>query len=535
MVKFMNSVWQKHLKGLGRAVRRWGAVATIFLAGCTVGPKYHPPAATVQAPPMTYKESPTQNPDSGTWKVAQPEDEMLHGKWWEIYNDPELNSLEDQLNINNQNIKQFFENFMEARTLVSQARSQLYPTLSVGPSYQYSRSSANLKNSTGNTTTGTGGGTGTGGTGSASGSATNAGRESTLASFPFQLTWEPDLWGKVRNTIREAQYNAQLSAADLENERLTEQASLAVFLFELRGQDALQKILDETVASDQKSYDLTRARYETGVDDLLSATEAQNALQNAQAAATNLGIARAQFEHAIAVLIGTTPSSFSIPAKPLDAAPPPIPVGVPSQLLERRPDIAASERNMASANAQIGIATSAYYPTLDLSGTAGFESSALHNLLTWPSRFWSVGPTVSETIFDAGLRRAQVRQFTALYNANLANYRQTVLTAFQQVEDSMASVRILSKQIQQQELAVQSAQTFLDLASARYETGVDTYLNVLVAQTTLLNDRQALASLRTQAMTSSVQLIEALGGGWDHSQLPSPAEVSQKVSETKAN
>ena len=540
MMKFARKLRQR----LVRTAVQSSAVACVvstLVTGCNVGPKYHPPAATVpgqQQEPGAYKEIPNeQTAHPGDWKVAQPQDAMLHGKWWEIYNDPDLNSLEDQLNINNQNIKQFFENFMEARALVSQARSQLYPTLSVGPSYNYSRSSANLKNSTANSTTGTGsgGGTGTGGTGSSTGSTTNAGRESTLASFPFQLTWEPDLWGKVRNTIREAQYNAQLSAADLENERLTEQASLAQFFFEVRGQDALQKVLDETVASDQKSYDLTRARYETGVDDLLSAVQAQNALQNAQAAATNLGIARAQFEHAIAVLIGTNPSNFSIPVKPLDAAPPTIPVGIPSQLLERRPDIAASERNMASANAQIGIATAAYYPTLDLSGAAGFESSALHNLLTWPSRFWSVGPTVSETIFDAGLRRAQVRQFTALYNANLASYRQTVLTAFQQVEDSMASVRILSKQIQQQELAVQSAQTFLELASARYETGVDTYLNVLVAQTTLLNDRETLASLRIQAMTSSVQLIEALGGGWDRSQLPSPAEVSQKVSETKAN
>jgi NodT family efflux transporter outer membrane factor (OMF) lipoprotein len=537
MMKFARKFRQRLVRAAVPSSAAACVVATLFVAGCNVGPKYHRPAATIpgqQQEPGAYKEIPSeQTAQPGDWKVAQPQDAMLHGKWWEIYNDPELNSLEDQLNINNQNIKQFFENFMEARTLVSQARSQLYPTLSVGPSYNYSRSSANLKNSTGSAATGTG--TGTGGAGSTTGTATNTGRESTLASIPFQLTWEPDLWGKVRNTIREAQYNAQLSAADLENERLTEQASLAQFLFEIRGQDALQKILDDTVASDQKSYDLTRARYETGVDDKLSEVQAQNALQNAQAAATNLGIARAQFEHAIAVLIGTTPSSFLIPVRPLDAAPPTIPVGIPSQLLERRPDIAASERNMASANAQIGIATAAYYPTLDLSGTAGFESSALHNLLTWPSRFWSVGPTVSETIFDAGLRRAQVRQFVALYNANVANYRQTVLTAFQQVEDSMASVRILSKQIQQQEQAVQSAQEFLNLATARYETGVDTYLNVLVAQTTLLNDQETLSSLRTQAMTSSVQLIEALGGGWDRSQLPSPAQVSQKVSETKTN
>jgi len=350
---------------------------------------------------------------------------------------------------------------------------------------------------------------------------------------PFTASWEPDLWGRVRNTIRQAQYNAQLSEADLEFERLTEQASLAVFFFELRGQDALQKILDDTVEADKKSLELARASYETGVGTELTVVEAQVTLQQAESAATNLGIARAQFEHAIAVLVGTTASGFSIPYKPLNAVPPAIPVGIPSQLLERRPDIAASERNMASANAQIGIATAAYYPTLTLSAQGGFESSALQSLMTWPSRFWSVGPSVSETIFDAGLRRATVNQFVALYNADVAAYRQTVLTAFQQVEDNLAAVRILSKQIQQQEQAVQSAQQFLTLSLARYETGVDTYLNVLVAQTTLLTDQQLLASLHTQEMTSSVQLIEALGGGWDLSQLPTPAQVSKKVTKSE--
>src|ERR1700688_4265433 len=492
------------------------SLAALLLAGCMVGPKYHQPAATVQPPPAAYKELPAENPPVGQWKVAQPQDAMLHGKWWEIYGDPELNALEDQLNINNQNIKQFFENFMEARTLVAQARSQLYPTLGTAPSYQRSRSSANIVNTTGNT--------GSGG----SGTTTNAGRQSSLYTLPLDASWEPDLWGKVRNSIHEAQYNAQLSAADLENERLTEQASLAVFFFELRGQDALQKILDETVESDKQSVELTRARYETGVDDQISLVEAENTLQNAQAAATNLGLARAQFEHAIAVLVGSTPSSFSIAVKPLDAAPPTVPVGVPSQLLERRPDIAASERNMAAANAQIGIATAAYYPNVTLSAQGGFESSALQSLMTWPSRFWSVGPSISETIFDAGLRRATVNQFVAVYNADVAAYRQTVLTAFQQVEDSLAAVRILSKQIQQQEQAVESAQQFLTLSQARYETGVDTYLNVLIAQTTLLIDQQQLASLHTQEMTSSVQLIEALGGGWDRSQLPTPAQDSKK-------
>jgi len=490
-------------------------VTALLLAGCIVGPKYHTPTATVQPPPASYKESPTQFPVSGDWKVAQPQDAMLHGKWWEIYSDPELNALEEQLTVNNQNIKQSFENFMEARTLVAQARAQLFPTVGIAPSYQRSLGSANLHGSTGST------------------GATAGGAQTTVYTIPVTASWEPDLWGKVRNTIHEAQYNAQLSAADLENEKLTEQASLAMFFFELRGQDALQKIFDETIEADKKSVELTRARYETGVDDQISLVQAQNALESAESAGTDLGIARAQFEHAIAVLIGTTPSSFAIPVKPLDAAPPVIPVGVPSQLLERRPDIAASERAMAAANAQIGIAVAAYYPNVTLTGTGGFQSSSIKNLLTLPSGFWSVGPSLSETIFDAGLRRAAVQQFLALYNADVAGYRQTVLTAFQQVEDFLAAVRILSKQIQQEIEAEQSAERYLELARARYYTGVDTYLNVLVAQTTLLSDQQTLASLRTQAMTASVQLIEALGGGWDRSQLPTPAEVSRKVTKSE--
>jgi NodT family efflux transporter outer membrane factor (OMF) lipoprotein len=495
-------------------------IAAFLLAGCMVGPKYHPPTATVEPPPVAYKELPTQGPESGPWKVAQPSDQMLHGKWWEIYNDPELNALEEQLNTNNQTIKQSYENYMEARTLIQQARSQLYPTIGTTPSYTRTRSSANIA----------GGVVATGATGTSN---AGSGRTLNLFSLPGDISWEPDLWGRVRNTIRENQYNAQLSAGDLENVRLTEQASLASFFFELRGQDALQKIFDDTIEADKRTVQLSRDRYETGVDDLISLVQAENALQNAQAAATNLGVARAQFEHAIAVLVGKVPADLSIPVKPLNTTAPAVPVGVPSQLLERRPDVAASERNMASANAQIGIATAAYYPTITLSASGGFESSAVKNLLTWSSRFWSVGPSLSETIYDAGLRRATVNQFIALYNGNVANYRQTVLTAFQQVEDNLAAERILSKQILEQQDAVQSAQKYLELAIARYETGVDQYLNVLVAQTTLLTDQQTLASLRTQSMTSSVQLVEALGGGWDVSQLPTPAQVSKPVTKSE--
>ncbi len=518
MNKYMNNVRAKYLL--------FPSICLFLLSGCAVGPKYHPPSATLQPPAIAYKELPKDSQNPNDWKVAQPQEAMLHGKWWEIYNDPELNTLEEQLNINNQNIRQSFENFMEARTLVAQARSQLFPTAAFTPSFQRSSSSGNLGNSSNNSNSGGS----NSGNGSGTGSSTNS--AVSIYTLPLEASWAPDLWGRVRNTIHQAQYNAQLSAADMENERLTEQASLAIFFFELRGQDAVQEIFDATVEADKKSVDLTRARYETGVDTEISLVQAENALQSAEAASTNLGIARAQFEHAIAMLIGTPASNFSMPIKPLEASPPEIPVGVPSQLLERRPDIAASERNMASANAQIGIATAAFYPNLTLSAQGGLESFALKSLFNASSRFWSVGPSVSETLFDAGLRRATVNQFVALYNANVAGYRQTVLNAFQQVEDNMAAVRILSKQIQQQQDAEKSAERFLELAQARYETGVDQYLNVLVAQTTLLNDQQQLANLRTQAMTASVQLIEALGGGWDRSQLPTATQVSEKVTKS---
>lgn len=488
--------------------------AAVLLSGCRVGPKYHTPPATAQAPPISYKESPTQFKDADGWKVAQPQDAMLHGKWWEIYHDPELNALEDQININNQNIKEYFQNFMAARAMVREARSQLFPTASIGPAYTRSRSSANLKNATG-----------TGGT--------SAGAQSTLISMPLDVSWEPDLWGKIRNTISEYQFQAQISAADLENERLTEQADLAEFFFELRGQDALQALYTSTIDADKKALDLARARYETGVDDQISVVEAQNTLQSAESDAINLGVARAQYEHAIAVLIGTNPSTFSIPVKPLNAAPPAIPIGLPSQLLERRPDIAASERAMAVANAQIGIADAAFYPDLTLSASGGFNSSTLGHLFDWPSRFWSIGPSLSETILDVGLRTAAAQQYTATYNASVATYRETVLTAFQQVEDYLASVRILSQQILKQQEAVRSAQQFVNLETERYKTGIDPYVDVVTAQTTLLTNQRTLATLQIQNMTSSVQLIQALGGGWDRTQLPTPSQVS--VAPSKAD
>jgi NodT family efflux transporter outer membrane factor (OMF) lipoprotein len=514
--KLMRIFEQRLMDGIVRL----GATALLLISlGCVVGPKYHPPAN--QAPAAVYKESPDQFKETGGWTVAQPADAKLRGKWWEIFNDAELNALEEQLNINNQNIKQYFENFMEARAVVREARSQYFPTLSVAPAVTHSRASANLGTTAANTSTGA--------------TTTSPQLTSTLYSLPLEASWEPDLWGKVRNTVRQAQYAAQVSAADLENERLTEQASLAEYFFEIRGQDKLQEIYNETVEADKKALELNKAAYETGVGDEISVVEAETTLQSAQAGATNVAIARAQYEHAIAMLVGKAASNFSIPVKPMTVAPPPIPLGMPSELLERRPDIAAAERTMAEANAQIGIAYAAYYPNLTLTAAGGFESSAIGNWLSWPSRFWSIGASIPETIFDAGLRRATVQQYVATYNADLASYRQTVLAAFQQVEDSLAEVRILSQQIQQEQQAVDSAEIYLKLEQARYETGIDPYVDVLIAQTTLLTDQQTLNNLQVQEMTSAVALVEALGGGWDGSQLPTPAQVTQKPASTETS
>lgn len=479
------------------------------LTGCTVGPKYHPPAPPAIAA-ANYKESTVNFQDTDGWKVAQPSDALLRGKWWEIFNDPELNALEEQLNINDQNIKQFFENYMSARAVVREARASYWPTVTANPAYTRSRSSGSLKNS----------------------SSANVGSQSSLLSLPLDISWEPDLFGKIRNQVRSDQYAAQVSAADLENERLTEQASLAQYYFEIRGQDALQKILNDTVEADKKSLDLTQSLYDTGVDDYISVVQAKSALQSAQASAINVGVARAQYEHAIAVLVGKTATDFSIPVKPLLTAPPPIPVGVPSQLIERRPDIASAERTLAEANATIGIGYGAFFPSLTLSATGGFQSSTAQHAFDWPSRFWSIGPSLSQTLFNGGLYRAALNQYTAIYNADIASYRQTVLTAFQQVEDYLAAVRIYSQQIERENEALKNAQQYLDLQMGRYETGLDPYVNVVTAQTTVLSDQEALATLQVEQMTAAVQLIKSLGGGWDISQLPTPSQVSQKPAST---
>jgi NodT family efflux transporter outer membrane factor (OMF) lipoprotein len=486
-----------------------GVVLCAMVTGCSVGPKYHPP---VIQPPPAFKEAPpaasSQSQDNGNWTVAQPADAKIRGDWWAIFNDPELNDLEGQLNIDNQNIKQYFENFMEARALVGEARALYFPTISIGPSFSRSRSSGNL----GSTST-----------------TANPGKTSQIYSLPLDISWTPDLFGRIRNEVRYAQYSAQVSGADLENERLTEQADLAEYFFEIRGQDALIKLYTETVAADQKALDLTQAQYDTGIGDQISVVEAQTTLRTAQSSLTNLGVLRAQYEHAIAVLIGKPASGFSLPARPITTAPPPVPIGMPSLLLQRRPDVAAAERTMAAANAELGVAYTAFFPSLTLSADGGLESSLFKHLFDWPSRFWSVGPSFSQPIYNAALS-AELHQYVAVYNADVASYRQTVLTAFQQVEDYLAQTRILSQQIQQERGAVDSAQSALNLEMGRYQTGIDPYIDVVTLQNTLLGTQQTLTSLQIEQMTGAVELVEALGGGWDTSQLPTPAQVTQKPS-----
>jgi NodT family efflux transporter outer membrane factor (OMF) lipoprotein len=494
------------------------AAMSCFLAGCTVGPKYHTPTADT---PAAYKElTPTDYKNTEGWKVAQPKDDALRGKWWEIFGDPQLNALEEKVNVSNQNIAAAAASFFAARALVKEARSQLFPRVTTNPAITVQRSSSTL--SGGRAGGSSNSGSGTGSTSSSTGPFTDY-------TLPFDATWQPDLFGRIRNTVRSAAYGAQASAADLENTRLTVQADVAMDYFQLRGQDALKQLLDSTVAAFEQSLDLTRALYETGIGTDEAVAQAETQLEATQAQDAALGVQRAQFEHAIAMLTGQPASTFSIPIEPLKSSPPAIPIGVPSQLLERRPDIAAAERLVAQANAQIGIARAAYFPTVTLSAAAGLESTSIASWFTWPSRFFSIGPAAAETIFDAGLRRATVEQFRAQYDQTVANYRQAVLTAFQQVEDNLASLRILSVEIQYQDSAVKSAEKSLAIAKDRYRLGIDPYLNVLTAQTALLSNQETAVNLRIQQMTASGGLIEALGGGWNASQLPSPAQLISKV------
>jgi NodT family efflux transporter outer membrane factor (OMF) lipoprotein len=483
------------------AILRWAGFL-VLLAGCNLAPKYSvPPVQT----PAAYKEA-------NGWKVAQPKDDAIRGKWWEMFNDPELSALEEKVAVSNQTVQAALATFQAARALVKEARSQYYPTVSATPSVVRSHPSAS-----------------TGVTVSSNQVAT---RTSTLYSLPGDASWEPDLWGSIRNTVKAARMNAEADAATFQNLRLTAQAELAVDYYSLRGQDVLQKVLNDTVAADQKTLDLTTSLYKAGMDSDEDVSAAETAVASVTAQAINVGILRAQYEHAIALLIGQPASLFSVPVEltatnsPSHA--PSIPLALPSQLLERRPDVAAAERSVAAANAQIGVAKAAFFPQLTLSATGGFESVSLGSLFSGPSAFWSVGAAAAQTIFDGGLRAATVSQYRATYNGTVANYRETVLTAFQQVEDNLAALRILSKEWAQQEAAVRSAARTLAVSTNRYQLGIDSYLNVLVAQATLLSNEQVAVGIQTELMTYSVQLIMALGGGWDVSEIPTSSQLTIK-------
>ena len=471
----------------------------VLFKGCDKAPKYVKPSV---ATPAVYKEiSPDAFKETKDWKFARPNDSEIRGKWWEMYNDPQLNTLEAQLNTANQNIALADANFRAARALVKESRSQYFPTVTTSPSIIASRQS------------------------SATRSNFSAGRVNVNYTLPFDATWEPDFWGRIRNTVIASASEAQASAADLQNVRLTVEAELAFDYYQLRALDAEERLLQTTIAAYQQQLELTRVRFQTGIVSDEDVAQAETQLKTTQAQATDLGVARAQFEHAIAVLTGQPASTFTLPDSPLNAQPPAVPVGLPSQLLERRPDIAAAERRVAEANAEIGVTKAAFYPSLTLSAAGGFESTSIASWFTWPARFFSLGPTLSQTLFDKGRRRAATEVSLAQYDATVASYRQAVLTSFQEVEDNLAALRILSRELEEQNDAVASAQRALSVATERYKSGIDSYLNVITAQATLLTNQRTAVNLQMQQMTASVELIKALGGGWNASELPTQKQL----------
>jgi NodT family efflux transporter outer membrane factor (OMF) lipoprotein len=466
------------------------ALAALLLGGCMVGPKYTKPSVPTTP---AYKET-------DGWKVAQPGDALPRGQWWEIFRDPELHALEEEVAAANQNLKIAEARLRQARALVRFNRAALFPTISAGLGLSSIRDSANRPFLTPNASTGSSGD----------------------LLFSLDMSYEIDLWGRVRRTVAAARQEAQATAADLETARLSLQAELAMDYFELRAADAQKQLLDETVKAFEATLRLTTNRFQGGAAPKSDVAQAQTQLEATQAQATDVTVQRAQFEHAIATLIGKPPAAFSLSPRPLDTRPPDIPVGLPSQLLERRPDIAAAERRVAEANEQIGIAKAAYYPTLMLNASVGFEGTSFGNVLNASSLLWAVGASITQTIFDAGRRRATSDAVRASYEAIVAAYRQTTLTAFQQVEDNVAALRILEQETEQQRRAVESAQLSLQLSTNRYRGGVDTYLQVLTAQTVALaNQRNEIDVLRRR-MGASVQLVKALGGGWDVAELPKP-------------
>jgi NodT family efflux transporter outer membrane factor (OMF) lipoprotein len=489
-----------------------GVVATagllIFFTGCTVGPDYvRPPTAA----PEAYKEN-------AGWKVAQPRDALPRSKWWEMYQDPQLNALEEQVDISNQNIAAAEANFRQAVALIRVARAAYFPTVTGGVSWTRFRNSENLGGGTRSASVG--GAPGVSG-GSAGGGGFGALGGNTLSNYLLNsnASWELDIWGKVRRNVESARASAQSSAAGLEGVRLSAQATLAQSYFLLRALDEQKRLLDDIAAAFQKILDLTRNRYGSGVASRTDVALAETQLKNTQAQAIDLRVQRAQLEHAIATLLGKSASVFAIPKAPLNLSLPPIPVGVPSELLERRPDIAAAERNMAAANAQIGVALAAYYPTLTLSATGGFQASDPAQWFVWPSRFWSLGAAAAQTLLDGGLRGGQTDAARAAYDSTVAAYRQTVLTGFQEVEDNLAALRILEQEAKVQDEAVKAARLSVTLSTNQYKAGTISTLDLLVVVTVARTNERTAITILGNRMSASALLIKALGGGWKSSDL----------------
>jgi len=469
---------------------------TLVVAGCTVGPKYN--RAAVDTPP-TYKEM-------GDWKTAQPNEKNLGGAWWEIFQDPQLNTLEQQIDVSNQNLKAAAAQYTQARALLRYYRADYYPTIDGGASATRNRISNNRPPQL--STDGV-----------------------TYSDFqiPLELSYEVDVWGRVRKTVESQRGQAQASAADLATVNLSMHAQLALFYFEARSLDAEEQLLNSTVSQYEQALQLTESRFKGGIASEVEVQQANTQLETTRAEAIDVGVLRAQYEHAIATLIGKPASSFSLSPLPLTAPPPSIPAQLPSELLERRPDIAAAERRMAAANAQIGVAKAAYYPNITLGATGGFESGVITTLISGPSILWSVGPSAVMPIFDAGRRRANLDQAIAAYDETVANYRQTVLTGFQQVEDNLAALRILEKEADTQQLAVIASEKSLQLSLTRYRGGITSYLEVTTAQSAALGDEVTAVNILGRRMTSAVLLIQALGGGWDSSSLPARPECCGKL------
>jgi NodT family efflux transporter outer membrane factor (OMF) lipoprotein len=473
------------------------AIGVLQLTGCVVGPKYRTPVAP--APPA-YKEV-------GNWKPAQPNDQSLGGNWWTIFQDPQLDALELQVNVSNQNLKAAAAQFQQARAALHYSRADYFPTVTAGLSGARTRTSAHRPppNSIFN------------------GITTN---DFTL---PVDVSYQVDVWGRIRRIVESQREQAQASAADLATVNLSMHADLALDYFQARSLDAEEQLLNNTVAQYEQALQLTESRFQGGIASEVEVQQAKTILQTTRAQAIDVGIARAQFEHAVAILIGKPPAEFSLPPLPLTTPPPHIPISVPSELLERRPDIAAAERRVASANAQIGVAKSAYYPQISLGASGGFESSAITTLLNGPSGVWSIGASAVGTIFDVGRRRSLTDEARAAYDTQVANYRQSVLNGFQQVEDNLAAVRILEEEAKVQDEAVQAAQRSLELSITRYNGGVTSYLEVTVAQTAALQDEVNAVNILGRRMANTVLLIQALGGGWDRSTLPQGNMASNKT------